>query len=117
MAPHRDADALIPLTFRTFHILMALAEGSQNGYQIMLRAEENSGGKVRIGPGTLYEALHRMLDQGLIEEPEQGAGEQVNGRGQRFYRLSKFGRRVFAAETERLAADLRIARRMTVPGS
>ncbi len=103
---------LIPLTPRVFHILLALADASHNGYRIMLMVEENSMGRVRIGPGTLYEALHRMQQQGLIEEVKCGAGKRtkVDGRRQRFYNLSRFGRRVLHLEAQRMASDLQVAR-------
>ena len=81
----RQIADVLPLTPRAFHILLALVDGSANGYRIMVRAEENSGGRVRIGPGTLYEALHRLTQQGFLEEVTS-AGGRVDGRGQRFYK-------------------------------
>ncbi len=105
-----DPGDLIPLTPRGFHILVSIADAPLNGYEIMTAVEENSAGAVRVSPGTLYEALHRMNGQGLIEEVSQGLGSRKDGRRQRFYQLTAFGRRVLEVETARLAHDLRLAR-------
>ena len=106
------AEDLIPLSPRVFHMLLSLADGARNGYRIMLLVEENSMGRVKIGPGTLYEALHRMRQQGLIEEVGTGEGkrQKADGRGQRFYRLARLGRQVLRLEAQRLASDLQVAR-------
>lgn len=109
MSPRDDPQELIPLTPRWFHVLLALADGPENGYRIMLRVEQNSEGRVRISPGTLYEALHRMRERRLIDELDP-KGTDADGRKQRYYRLSRWGRRVLRAEAERLAADVRLAR-------
>ncbi len=103
-------EAFVPLSPRVFHILLALAEGPCHGYRMMLAVEANSQGRVRIGPGTLYEALHRLRIQGLIDEVEEGKRPKGDGRRQRYYRLSRLGRRVLRAEAERLAGDLQVAR-------
>ncbi len=114
MAKKDPADHL-PLSTKIFHIMLAVAEGPMNGYQVMTRVEENSGGLVRIGPGTLYETLHKLASQGLINE--SGARKVAkNGRGQRYYETTAFGRKVLAAESQRLATDLRIARRVGAVG-
>ena len=110
MPDTRDPIDFIPLTPRTFHILMALSQEARNGYRIMGAIEENSQGKVRVGPGTLYEALHRLRKRGLIEEAEPSSQQKANGRGQRFYRCTRLGQRVFRAEAERLAADVELVR-------
>ncbi len=113
-----DPVDLIPLTPRTFHVLLALYERPRNGYQVMRAVEENSAGRAAIGPGTLYESLHRLADRGLIEEVEPGpktaAEVEVDGRGQRFYRLTAAGKQVLRAEAERLAGDVRLARALRV---
>lgn len=98
----------LPLTARQFHILLALAESPQNGYQVALRAEESSRGRVRMQPATQYENLHRLASRGLIEETE-GADCNVDGRGQRFWRLTDLGEDVLRAEVDRLSADLETA--------
>lgn len=115
MAPSRDPIDFIPLTPRTFHILMALTDEARNGYQIMGAIEANSKGRVRVGPGTLYEALHRLTSRGLIEEVEPSGGG-ADGRGQRFYSCTSLGQRVMRVEAERLAADVELVRGMETGG-
>ncbi len=116
MTDARDPIGFIPLTPRTFHILMALSAEARNGYRIMGAIEENSKGKVRVGPGTLYEALHRLRGRGLIEEADPAADEKSDGRKQRFYRCTTLGLRVLRAEAERLAADLELLRGSELSG-
>lgn len=105
---------LTALTPRTFHVLLALAERPRNGYQIMAAVEENSRGRAPIGPGTLYASLHRLSERGWIEEAAEPGGGEVDGRGQRYWRLSAAGARVLRAEAERLAGDVRLARALSV---
>jgi DNA-binding PadR family transcriptional regulator len=109
--------AFLPLTPRTFHILLALVERPRNGYQIMGAVEEHSHGLAPIGPGTLYESLHRLAARGLIEEVTGAEGADQDGRGQRFFRLTPLGHRVVGAEAERLADDVRLARALRVLGA
>jgi DNA-binding PadR family transcriptional regulator len=89
----------LPLTPRVFHILLALVDGPEHGYRIMKDVEERSGGRVRIGPGTLYEAIHRLAETGLIEECASSGGDERR----RCYRLTSRGRRTLEAESDRLA--------------
>lgn len=110
----REPIGFVPLTPRTFHILLALVERPRNGYQVMGAVEENSRGRAPLGPGTLYAALHRLAERGLIQEVEAPAGADADGRGQRFYRLTSHGERVLRAEAERLAGDVRLARALRV---
>jgi DNA-binding PadR family transcriptional regulator len=101
----------LPLTEATFFILLSLSTGKKHGYIIMQDVEQLSGGRVALGTGTLYGALGRLLDQGWIERVEE---EQSGGRPRKAYVLSDLGRRLLAAETERLgslwsAARVRLA--------
>ena len=109
MAPQTrpTPDQLLPLTPAVFHIQLALADEPKHGYSIMKTVEQHSGGKVSMGPGTLYGTLKRMLKAGLVEEID-GPPEPADER-RRYYRLTPFGRRVLRAEAERLAAVLRVA--------
>ena len=104
-----DVEGQLPLPPAVFHILIALGEGEKHGYAVMQEVAERTGGKVRMSPGTLYGSIRKMLDDGLIEElfPRGAAGEDER---RRYYRLTKFGRVVAAAEAERLAALLHHAR-------
>lgn len=112
----KQPDAFAPLSPRVFHILLALVGGVRHGYRIMLAVEENSKGRVHVGPGTLYEALHRLRGQGLIDEVAERSRPKADGRRQRYYRLSRLGRRVLRAEAERLAGDLHVARETNLFG-
>jgi DNA-binding PadR family transcriptional regulator len=107
--PDRDVDRLLPLPPAFLHILIALGEDDRHGYAIMQDVAERTDGKVRMSPGTLYGSIRRMLDEGLIEERfQRGAADDHERR--RYYRVTKFGRAVAAAEADRLAALLRHAR-------
>jgi DNA-binding PadR family transcriptional regulator len=107
--PDRDVDRLLPLPPAFLHILIALGEDDRHGYAIMQDIAERTDGKVRMSPGTLYGSIRRMLDEGLIEERfQRGAADDDERR--RYYRVTKFGRAVAAAEVDRLAALLRHAR-------
>ena len=101
---------LIPLTPRVFHILLALVDEEQHGYRIMKEVETRSGGKVRIGPGTLYEAIQRLVKNRLIEESSDRPDADMDDQRRRYYRLTQLGRGVLAAESERLAALVGFAR-------
>jgi DNA-binding PadR family transcriptional regulator len=96
MAHTPPPNALSPVQH---HILLALLEGERHGYAIMQSVERITGGTARMGPGTLYGAIARLIDAGLIEE----AGERADAdERRRYYRLSASGKRAVRAETERL---------------
>lgn len=101
-------ESFLPLKPHWFHILLSLADQEQHGYGIMLEVLERTGGKVRLWPATLYGALKRLIDRDLIEEsPVRPAPERDDAR-RRYYRLTSLGRRVLAAESERLEDLVRI---------
>ena len=102
-------ESLLPLTPAVFHILITLANGEAHGYAIMQEVTRRSGGVVRLGPGTLYGAISRLLEDGIIEESEERPDAGMDKR-RRYYRLTKLGGRVLAAETQRLADMVRAAR-------
>jgi DNA-binding PadR family transcriptional regulator len=117
MARDLDAEvnALLPLAPAFLHILIALGEGERHGYSIMQDVAERTGGKVRMSPGTLYGSIKRMLEEGLIDELTTGAAGADERR--RFYRITRFGRRVAQAEADRLASLLSQARQTgLIPG-
>jgi len=109
----------LPLREPTFFILLGLARGEKHGYAIMKDVDELSRGRVRLSTSTLYEALARLLDRGLIERLdviEAGVGKRQAtqprpGRPRKFYRLTRMGWRVLEAETDRLQALVFTARR------
>jgi len=88
------------MTTATFQILLALAGGERHGYAIMQEVEQHSGGKVRLGPGTLYGAMQRLLEEGWIEETTGPPGGDVERR--RYYRLTRDGKKAAAAEAARM---------------
>ena len=106
--PDADIAALLPLAPAFLHILIALGEGERHGYSIMQEVSDRTGGRVRMSPGTLYGSIKRMLADGLIEELTTGAAGADERR--RFYRITRFGRRVAAAEADRLSSLLIQAR-------
>jgi DNA-binding PadR family transcriptional regulator len=120
---------LLPLTPVVLHILLALAEGhrsgdhedvaGRHGYGVAQEVEEMTDGQIRMGPGTLYGSIQRMLTSGLIEEVARGktaTRTAVSGGGddederRRYYRLSPLGRRVLQLELARLARVVVVAR-------
>lgn len=109
----RPADFL-PLTPAVLHILLALADGEQHGYAIAQAIEGVTAGTVRMGPGTLYGSIGRMVAGGLIEESTRPRGRSDDGERRRFYRMTALGRRVLESETERLARVVALARAKNV---
>ena len=113
----RDPGVLIPLKHATYQVLLALADGeSMHGYAIMQAVSEMTGGRETILPGTLYAALARMEDEGLVEEREVPSDDASGGPPRRYYRRTSFGRAVARAESERLRALLEIARAQNIFG-
>src|SRR4051812_25273829 len=108
MASHPAAP--LPLTPPVLHILLALAGERQgkHGYAVAREVEDVTEGGIRMGPGTLYGSIQRMIDAGLIEESMRRAADDDERR--RYYRLTPLGRRVLEAEVARLAAVVAIAR-------
>lgn len=93
---------MLPLTPAVFHVLLTLADGERHGYGIMQEVESRTGGRVRLGPGTLYGSVKRMLADGLIEESDERPDRALDDERRRYYRLTSFGRHVAIAEAERL---------------
>src|SRR5215831_9354009 len=108
--PEQAVENFLPLTPAVFHILLTLADGEAHGYAMMQEVARRSGGTVRLGPGTLYGAISRLLEDGIIEESEERPDPDMDDTRRRYYRLTKFGGRVLAAETERLSDLVRAAR-------
>lgn len=104
-----DAREFLPLKPTWFHILLTLAGGETHGYAIRQEVEERTGGAVVLWPTTLYGALSRLEDAGLIEETADRSGRDDDVQ-RRFYRLTTGGRAVLAAETDRLASLVRESR-------
>src|SRR6185369_6968940 len=106
----KNPEDWLPLTPPMFHILLALADKDRHGYEIMREVDERSEGSVRLGPGTLYGSIKRMLNDGLIEELEERPDPDLDDERRRYYRLSSLGRRIAVAEAERLDKLVKSAR-------
>jgi DNA-binding PadR family transcriptional regulator len=106
----RDPEAMLPLTPAVFHILLALVDGERHGYGIMQEIMGRTEGKVRMGPGTLYGSIKRMLAEGLIQESGLRPDPSLDDERRRYYRLTDFGLRVTQAEAQRLAQLVSVAR-------
>ena len=104
-----DPESLLPLSPAAFHILLALAQGERHGYAIMQETALSSGGKINLGPGTLYRSIRRLLTDGLIEESDERPAPDLDDERRHYYRLTPFGLRVARAEAQRLAALVGIA--------
>ncbi len=108
-------DAHLPLTPATFHILLSLSDGERHGYAIMTEVGERTRGTVKLGPGTLYTALKRLVDSGVVLEAGERRGRDDDER-RRYYRLTPLGRAVARAEARRLEEIVRLARRKRLIG-
>jgi DNA-binding PadR family transcriptional regulator len=106
--PAPDPQTLLPLTPAVFHILLALADGERHGYGIMQEIAARDGA-ARMGPGTLYGSIKRMLVAGLIAESGERPDPALDDERRRYYRLTDLGGRVAAAEAARLAGLVRLA--------
>ena len=98
----------LPLTPAVFHILLALADAERHGYGIMQEIAANTDGQVRMGPGTLYGTLKRMLRDDLIEEAEARPDPDHDDERRRYYRLTGLGRRTLRAEAQRLSRLMQV---------
>ncbi len=105
---NEELSPFLPLSPATLHILLALAGGEQHGYGIMKEVARQTEGQYRLGPGTLYDNLQKLLDRGMVREAlKQSANDDPR---RRYYRLTTFGRRVLSADLARLENVLREAK-------
>ena len=109
MAKTRGSDEHLPLPTATLHILVALGGTEKHGYAIMRNVEELSDGAVRMGPGTLYGSIKRMLADGLIEETAERPDPELDDQRRRYYRVTGLGQHVRTAELQRLETLVRRA--------
>jgi DNA-binding PadR family transcriptional regulator len=98
------------VTPATFHILLTLADGERHGYAVMREVAERTAGAVRLGPGTLYGSLKRLLESGLVAEGAERADPELGDERRRYYRITDRGLAVARAEARRLEAMVRAAR-------
>ena len=103
-------ESFLPLKPNWFHVLLSLSGQEQHGYGIMQEVLERTGGKVRLWPATLYGTIKRLTDEDLIAESDQRPAPDEDDARRRYYRLTSLGRRVLAAESERLEDLVRVIR-------
>jgi DNA-binding PadR family transcriptional regulator len=105
-----DLRHLLPLTPAVFFILFALADGEKHGYAIMQSVSRISDNQFRMGPGTLYTTIQRLLDLDLIEETESAGGQSDHENRRRYYKLTRTGKTILAADISRMESVVRLAR-------
>jgi DNA-binding PadR family transcriptional regulator len=98
-----------PLTPAVFHILLALSTQERHGYGIMKQAESDSQGKVKMGPGTLYGSIGRMIEAGLIRESDKKIDPEMDDERRIYYKVTGLGKEALAAELERYRQVLMVA--------
>lgn len=109
--PKRKLD---PLPFTAFQILLALAGEDLHGYGIMRQVAEQTNGRIRLGPGTLYSSIQTLLEEKLIDEVRPREDAKPEHERRRYYRLTAAGRKLAISEADRLADVLRLARRRKI---
>lgn len=112
----RTPESYLPLTPATFQVLLSLADEERHGYAIMREVAERSEGAVKLGPGTLYGSLKRLLEEGIIEEGAERDDPDLGTERRRYYLLTPFGIQVARAESRRLDALVRLARQKKLIG-
>jgi len=105
--PKRKLD---PLPSAAFQILLSLADEDRHGYGIMRQVADQTDGRMRLGPGTLYSSIQSLLEEKFIDEVDLGQDMKLGQERRRYYRLTSAGRRLARAEADRLADLLRVAR-------
>ena|SRR5687768_2910364 len=100
-----------PLTPAVLHILLALSTEERHGYGIMKQVESESHGKVKMGPGTLYGSLGRMMDAGLIRESDKKVDPELDDERRVYYKITALGKTALAAELERYREVVAVAKK------
>jgi DNA-binding PadR family transcriptional regulator len=103
-----------PLTPTVFHILMALADGEKHGYSIMKDVEKQTRGKIKLGPGTLYGSIKRMLAANLIEEADERPDPAMDDERRRYYRMSGLGQKLMSGKSQQLDQAVKTAHQKRV---
>jgi len=108
--PHDEAAEFLPLSPPVFHVMVSLADGDRHGYAIIKEVADRTGGAERLGAGTLYAIIKRLLADDLIVEVSGSRSSGNDSERRRYYRLTPLGRRVAIAEAERLERAVAAAR-------
>jgi DNA-binding PadR family transcriptional regulator len=105
-----NVDKFLPLTPAIHHILLALVDEERHGYAIMQEVARLTGGATRMGPGTLYGTIKRLLASGLVEETDTRPDPSLDDERRRYYRITTLGGRVLQAESSRISLLLNAAK-------
>lgn len=100
--PKNSPERFLPLKAQWFDIMLSLASGEQHGYGIMQDVLERTDGRVRLWPASLYGSIKRLIEAGLIEESDERPAPELDDARRRYYRLTRLGRGVLKAESDRL---------------
>ncbi len=106
----KNVDAILPLKPTDFLVLMMLADNERHGYGIVQDIAEHTRGKIRLVPGNLYSVLRRLMNLRVIDETPHRPAPDLDDERRRYYRITSLGRRVVAAEAERLQVLVQVAR-------
>jgi DNA-binding PadR family transcriptional regulator len=105
---NEEVQGFLPLSPANLYILLSLAAEDRHGYGIMQEVARQSDGQYKLGPGTLYDNLQKLMNQGMVENaPRRSADDDPR---RRYYRMTSFGRKVLAADVERLEELIRAAK-------
>lgn len=107
---HNAVESMLPLRPVVFEILLILNEAERHGYGLMQDVKERTGGRWTLGPGTLYRTLRELEEKKLIAPTSRRPAPDLDDERRRYYKLTRFGQRVAAAEADRMAALVRVAR-------
>src|SRR3954469_18690108 len=110
MTARPTPEDFLPLKPDAFYVLLVLLHGERHGYAIMREAAERSEGRVELQAGALYRLLRRMLDDGLVVESQRRPAADADDERRRYYRVSPLGKRVIAADVDRMASLVEAAR-------
>jgi DNA-binding PadR family transcriptional regulator len=99
-----------PLTPAVLHILLALSTHERHGYGIMKQVESDSEGAVKMGPGTLYGSIGRMIETGLIQESDKRVDPQLDDERRIYYKITGLGQKALAAELARYRGIMELAK-------
>jgi len=110
MTDQADIASMLPLRPVVFEILLILNEEERHGYGLMQDVKDRTGGRWSLGPGTLYRTLRELEEKKLIAPTNRRPAPDVDDERRRYYRLTRLGQRVAAAEADRMAALVRAAR-------
>ena len=111
-------EEFLPLSPAAFHILLSLGEGERHGYALKREMAKRTDNTLNPGPGTLYGAIQKLLDQGMIEESDERPDSHLDDERRRYYRITALGRSVAQAEAARMRALVELSEaRFGLPGT